>query len=136
MATSIIELVVIVLKLLYSIVSSIMAWKEEERNRFEERMKTLTFLLKDAIVNKEESLNEKDFLSNLEWEKQERYKAYKQAAIEVLSVGGGINELKTKTVMGMHLRITDKLNDVVAILVKDITVEDKSKLIAKLLSEV
>jgi len=136
MATAILELIVVVLKISFSIFQSIMAWKEEERQRFEDRIRNLSTILKEAIVNKDEVLNEQDYLSNLEWEQQERYKTYKQACVEVLSAGGGINELNLRNIMGMNLRIAEKIKETIAILVRDLTIEDKSKLIAKLLLEV
>lgn len=136
MAGTILELVVVALKLVYTIVSSIIAWKLEERNRFEERMKTITKLLKEAVDNKEESLNEGDYLSNLEWEKQAKYKVYKQKSQDVLAVGGGINDLILVQNMGMGLRVTSKKEVIIQILLKNLEVEEKSKWIAKELLEV
>jgi hypothetical protein len=135
-AGTILELVVVALKLVYTIVSSIIAWKLEERNRFEERMKTITKLLKEAVDNKEESLNEGDYLSNLEWEKQAKYKVYKQKSQDVLAVGGGINDLILVQNMGMGLRVTSKKEVIIQILLKNLEVEEKSKWIAKELLEV
>ena len=135
MAASILEIIAVILKIVYSIFAASIAWKEEERQRFEDRIKNLTTILKEAIVNKEEVLNEQDYLSNLEWEKQERYKAYKQICVEVLSSGGGINELTQKDTLGMNLRISEKVKETIAILVQDLNVEDKSKLIAKMLTD-
>jgi len=136
MATTILELIVIALKLVYTIVGSIIKWKVEERNRFEERMKTISKLLKDAVENKDESLNEEDYISNLEWEKQVRYKTYKQKSIEVLSVGKGITELEAVTDMGMGLGISNNREAVVQILLKNLAVEEKAQWIAKELLEV
>jgi len=135
MATAILELIVIVLKLVLYIINVWLGWKMEERQRFEERMKNLTDLLKKAVENKEESINEEDFLSNLEWEVQERYKNYKDACFQSLSSGKGIEELKKQEILGMNLRIAQKEESVVEILVKDIKIEEKSKRIAKLLVE-
>jgi len=136
MATTILELIVIALKLVYTIVGSIIKWKVEERNRFEERMKTIATLLKEAVDNKDESLNEEDYLSNLEWEKQERYKTYKQNTLEVLTQGGGINELAGITAMGMGLRVTNKKEDVIKILLKNLAIEEKAQWVAKDILEV
>ena len=133
MATAILELIVISLKLVYSIVTSILAWNLEERNRFEERMRTVTQLLKDAVDNKEESLNEEDYLSNLEWEKKERYKTYKQASLEVLTLGGGINDLEAVTFMGMGVAVANKKTVVIGLLLRNISVEEKAQCIAKCL---
>jgi len=136
MASTILELIVISLKLVYTIVGSIIKWKVEERNRFEERMKTIANLLKEAVDNKDESLNEEDYLSNLEWEKQERYKTYKQNTIDVLTLGGGINDLIAITSMGMGLRVTNRKDSVVQILLKNLVLEEKAQWIAKDLLEI
>jgi len=131
MAATILELIVIALKLVYTIVGSIIKWKVEERNRFEERMRTISKLLKDAVENKDEALNEEDYLSNLEWEKQQRYQTYKRRSIEIISLGGGVNDLIAVTEMGMGLRITVKKEEVIEILLKNLGVEEKAQLIAK-----
>jgi len=131
MAGTILELIVIALKLVYTIVGSIIKWKVEERNRFEERMKTISKLLKDAVDNKDESLNEADYLSNLEWEKQEKYKTYKQKSLDILTIGGGINDLIAVTDMGMGLRVSNKKDAVVQILLKNLAVEEKAQWISK-----
>jgi len=70
-------------------------------------------------------------LSNLEWEKQERYKAYKQKSSEVLTKGGGINDLILVTNLGMGLRVKNKKDIILQILLKNIDLEEKSKWIAK-----
>jgi len=131
MASTILELIVIALKLVYTIVGSIIKWKVEERDRFEERMKTIANLLKEAVDNKDESLNEEDYLSNLEWEKQERYKTYKQNTLVVLNLGGGINELMIIPSMGMGLRVTNKKEAVIQILLKNLGIEEKAQWVAK-----
>lgn len=131
MTGTILELVLVSLKLVYAIITSIMKWKIEERNRFEERMRTISGLLKEAVDNKDESLNEADYLSNLEWEKQERYKTYKNKSAEVLTAGGGISDLSSITDMGMGLRVNNKRVEVIAILLKNLELEEKSKWIAK-----
>jgi len=133
MPLAIIELAVIILKILYSIVKAIISWKEEERRRFEERIRTLSGILKEAIVNKEESLNEEDYLSNLAWENQQRYLAYKKAAERIISSGGGINELTQEEIMGMGQRVIEKRDEVVAVLIKDLYIIDRAKLIGKTL---
>jgi len=131
MASTILELIVIALKLVYTIVGSIIKWKVEERNRFEERMKTISKLLKDAVENKDESLNEDDYLSNLEWEKKERYKTYKLKSIEVLTLGGGINELEAITSMGMGVAVANKKIVIIELLQRNLSVEEKGQWIAK-----
>lgn len=136
MVTAILELVVIILKLFLHIMSMWLKWKMEERKRFEDRMKILTGLLKEAVENKDESMNEEAYLSNLEWEEQERYKKYKEVCLKVLSIGEGFDSLKQNKVLGMHLRLEQKKDETITILIKDISVEEKSKLISKLLLEI
>lgn len=136
MAGTILELIVVALKLVYTIVSSVIAWKLEERNRFEERMRTITQLLKEAVDNKDESLNEATYLSNLEWEKQVKYKVYKQKSLDVINSGGGINDLIAIQDMGMGLRVTSKKEGIIQVLLKNLEVEEKSKWIAKELVDV
>jgi len=125
------ELIVIVLKLVYTIVTSIISWNVEERNRFQERMKVISKLLKDAVDNKDESLNEEDYLSNLEWEKQERYKVYKQHSLAILNQGGGISDFYNISELGMGLRVKDKKEIIVTILLRNLNIEEKSQWIAK-----
>ena len=132
--SSFLDLVVVALKLVYSIINSIISWKVEERDRFEKRMRNITNLLKDAIDNKDEAINEKDYLSNLEWEKQERYKKYKLLSYTSLSAGGGIHELSYIKDMSMGLRVLDRKESIIGILLKNLSIEEKSKWIAKTLS--
>jgi len=131
MAGTVLELVVVFLKLVFVVVSSLIKWKVEERNRFEERMKTISKLFKEAVINKDESLNEGDYLSNLEWEKQNRYKAYRQASYDILVKGGGIGDLSNSPVLGMGLRINAKKEDIIKILLKNLRLEEKAQWISK-----
>lgn len=135
MASTILELIVISLKLVYSIVTSILKWNLEERNRFEERMKTISKLLKDAIDNKDESLNEVAYLSNLAWEKKERYNCYKQNTVDILKKAGGISDLLGVSTMGMGLRVQSKKDTIILILIKNLDIDEKSKWVAKELTE-
>jgi len=136
MLTSILNLLVMSLKIFFYFFQKYIAWTVEERERFETRMKNLTDLLSKAIENKDEVINEKDYLSNLEWEKQQRYKTYKTKTLFVLTSGGGINELNTIQDLGMNLRVEQKKAEVIAILIKNINTEDKSVAIAQLLTEI
>ena len=131
MSTAVIELITVFLKLVYAITSSIMKWKVEERNLFEKRMRTITKLLNEAISNKAEVINEKDFLSNLDWEKKERYKTYKRETLKILKQGGGISDLSKVKVMGMGLRVVNHSKEVLKIMLEKLDIEDKSIFIAK-----
>ena len=133
-----IELITVVLKIFLTIAKAFLAFNKEEKERFEERMKTLSGILKESINDQSESINENDYLSNLEWEKQERYKKYKKAALEVLMKGGGILELSSddmEIVMGMNGRVVSKREKVIEILTKNLSLEEKSKSIAACLVE-
>jgi len=131
MSSAILELITTALKLVFTIVTQVMKWNAEERSRFEERMRTISSLLKEAVENKDESLNEEDYLSNLEWEKQQRYLAYKTQALTILNQGGGINELSVASTMGMGLAVVKNKDAVISVLLKNLDVEEKSKWIAK-----
>ena len=133
MTATILEIISSCLKLLYMIASSWMAWKEEERNRFIERMKTISGLLKEAVINKEETLNEDAYLSNLEWEKQERYKVYRDQSLRVILAGDGLSELLKVTISAMNLRVEKNKDLIIQILTKNLDSLEKSKLIAKAL---
>ena len=136
MASSILELIVISLKLVYTIIHAIIKWNLEERLRFEERIKTVSMLLKEAVENKDESLNEDSYLSNLEWEMKQRYETYKEKSLEILRQGGGIVELENVSDMGMGLRIQDKKENIIQILLKNLDIVEKSKWIAKEIIEI
>lgn len=135
MATSILEIIVLVLKLAYMLVSGIMKYNAEEQARFDARLKTLSSALKSAVDNKEETLNEDAYLSNLAWEKKQRYTTYKAKFVEVVSSGGGISELSQVTAMAMGTKVTQKKDLVLAIMLKDVSIDEKSKQFAKLLTE-
>lgn len=107
----------------------------EELKRFEERLRTLSTALKEAVSNKEESLNEEAYLSNLEWEKKQRYTAYKAKFLEIVKAGGGYVELSSVSSMAMGTKVSQKKDAIIEILSKDMPVEDKSKIFAKLLAE-
>lgn len=133
MALAIIQLITEFLKLVFVVINSWVNWNAEERKRFEERIILVTDLLKKAVDNKADVISEKDFLSNLEWEAKARYTAYRDASLAILVKGGGIEELKVITTLGMGQRVIQKQEDIVLILVKDITIEGKAVLIAKAL---
>lgn len=135
MTTAILEIVVLGLKLIFMLINGIIKYNAEEQRRFEERLKTLSDALKRAIENKEESLNEEAYLSNLDWEKKQRYQVYKINFVNVIKDGGGLAELSAVTAMAMGTKVTLKKESVLEILIKDVSVDDKSKLFAKLLAE-
>lgn len=133
--TTILEIVLILLKIVYQVMMLYIKWSVEERRRFEERIKIVKDVLEETIKNREEVLDENDYLSNLEWEQKERYSFYKTASLNILNAGGGITELKAVETMGMHLRVQASSDKIVAILVLDILVDEKAALIAKTLVE-
>jgi hypothetical protein len=131
-----IELITVVLKIFLTFAKAYLAFNQEEKERFEERMKTLSGILKDSISDQSESINENDYLSNMAWEKQERYKKYKKATFDILVQGGGIFQLlEVEGTLGMKDRVQSKKDKVVEILTKNLNIEEKSKAIAALLIE-
>ena len=136
MVGGILELITTILKIFLLFAGKYVGWKAEERARFEERMKNITNLLKEAAQDKAESVNEEDYLTNLDWEKKKRYDEYKRNALEILSRGGGFNDLKEVKFLGMNLRVVSKEKEVVEIITKDLKLDDKCKLIAKTLLEI
>ncbi len=134
MVTSVLELILQCFKLFFIILTAWMKWKEEERILFEKRMRNMTELLKEAVTNRDESFDEAAYLSNLDWEKKTRYAKYYEAAKNVLSAGSGVNELQQQTVMAMGIKVTTAQKEVVAIILKEVSIDEKSKLIAALLT--
>jgi len=131
-----VELITVVLKIFFTFMKAYMAWNKEERERFEERMKNLSGVLKEAINDQSESMNEEAYLSNLEWEKKQRYEAYKKSLAPMLARGAGYESLiSIKGNMGLSQRIIANEPKVVEILVKSVSVDEKCKLIASLLVE-
>jgi len=75
-------------------------------------------------------------MSNETWEVVQRVKMYRKKSLEVLSSGGGIEELTQVTAMGMHLKIEVAKEDILLILEQDVSLEEKSQLIAERLVEI
>ena len=75
-------------------------------------------------------------MSNEAWEVVQRVKMYRKKALEVLNNGGDVLELAQVTDMGMHLRIEATKEDVIEILTRDLSLEEKAQLIAEKLVEV
>lgn len=135
MATAVITLIIEVLKLVQLIISSWIAWSMEERKLFEERVKIMSNLLKDAAQNKKEAMNEASYLSNLDWEKRIRFQTYRDLTYSILVRGRGIDHLSMQTSMGMGSLVQTSQSEVVKILITDFAIDEKSKLIGKLLVE-
>lgn len=70
-------------------------------------------------------------MSNEAWEVVQCIKMYRKKALEVLTNGGGINDLAQITDMGMHLRIAAFEEEVILILAQEVSVEEKAQLIAE-----
>jgi len=134
MTSLILEIVIQGLKLLALIITSIIKYNAEEQARFEARIKVVSTALKAAIENKDESLNEEAYLANLAWEQKTRYQTYKTQTYNILTAGGGLSELSSVVTMAMGIRVTANKDKVIEILVKDLNIEEKSKLIASMLT--
>ena len=135
MASAVISLILEFIKMFFFFIDLYMKWSAEERQRFEDRIKILTGLIKEAATNKKEVINEKSYLSNLEWEAQKRFAAYKKATLDILKLGGGINDLSAQTIMGMDERIILVKQPIVDALGQTWNIEEKSTMIAKLITE-
>lgn len=129
------NMIIEILKIIYLIMNTWIKWTAEERIRFQERMNAVTDLLKKAVENKSDIINEADYTSNLEWEKKQRYEGYKKEIIFLLSKGSGIQELKADMFMGLGARITVKEVQVIIILKDAYSVEEKAILISKMIVE-
>ena len=70
-------------------------------------------------------------MSNEDWEVVQRVKMYRKKALEVLNNGGDISDLSQVTDMGMHLRIAEVKEEVIAILAQEVSLEEKAQLIAE-----
>lgn len=132
----VLELIIILLKIFLIFLNKWFSWKAEERDRFEERMKNMANLIKEAAEDKSESINEDDYLSNIDWETKQRYDSYKKEIQEVLKKGGGISELNLVKTLGLNKRLANKNLEAIEIIIKDTSIEDKSKLLAKLLTDI
>lgn len=132
----ILDLIVVFAKLLLIFLTKSMKGKMEDQVRYHNKMKILLELLNDMVNDKSEKINEEDFLSNLDWEKKQRYETYK-SQINILVNKGiplTITELLKITVLGMNLRVATRELDLINIMRKDLSDSDKAILIAKDLS--
>jgi hypothetical protein len=134
MATTVMQLVLQCFKLFFIILTAWMKWKEEERIQFEKRMTNMVKLLEQAVTNRDESFNEAAYLSNLDWEKKTRYTKYYELSKVVLGLGGGIMELSAQNVMAMGTKVNEHHEKVLEIILKEVSIDEKSKLIAALLT--
>ena len=96
--------------------------------------------LKDAVQrmvdNRAEAINEQAYLDGLIWEKEVKYKAYKEQCLAVLTAGGGIAEMEKKTKLAFNLWVNKYKNNVIDFLKLPYSIEDKSIVIAKYLTEI
>jgi len=130
----IIELILVFSKIIFLFLTKWAKGEVQERIMYHRKMTTLLNLLKQAAEDKSEVINEKDFLSNLDWEKKQRYEVYKKSISEVLERDGGFSDLLEITSLGMNLRIKTKEKEVFEILMKDITIEEKTIRISQIIS--
>lgn len=130
------SLISTLLQIAFYILKVYINWTSKERTIFDQRMKMVSNLLKEAIENREEALNEEAYLSNLEWESKQRFTTYKEQILDVLRKGGGIKDLEAIELLGMGLRVEKKEAEIIQILTKDLDIEEKSKRIAKVLLEI
>lgn len=127
------ELIIGFLNVVYIIIKLFAGWSIIEQQRANERLQTVIKALQDMIDNKADIVNEDNFLNQLEWEKKERYAAYKPAILSILSQGRGIEEMKKEISMAMNLRVIAHEKEIIALLQDINTPEEKAVKIAKLL---
>lgn len=130
-----VELFGIIFKIVLYIMKAIIGYNADEYKLFQERISTVAELLKKAVTNQMDSLDEKSYLSNKEWEVAKRYEEYKKAIFALLSQGLGIIELSKVEIMGMGLRVEERKQSVIPVLSQPGTVIEKSMMIAKILSD-
>lgn len=121
-------------KLILIFVTKWLKGQMEERVRYHKKITLILDLIKKATDDKSEIINEKDFISNLDWEKKTRYEKYKSNIIDVLNKGGGFSDLLEVTDLGMNLRLKTKEKEVFEVLTDIITNEEKTVKIAQILS--
>lgn len=130
----ILDLILTFSKLLLLFISKWMKGRMEEKVRYHKKMTLILKLLQEASEDKSEVVNEKDFLSNLDWEKKTRYEKYKVNILEILNKGGGFSDLLEVTDFGMNLRLKTKEIEVFNVLGDILTNEEKTIKIAQILS--
>ena len=123
------------LKIFLTFFQKWLAWKADERLKFEERMRNMANILKEASGDSSEAINEEDYLANLNWELKKRYDLYKKETFKILMEGGGIIELKSVISMGMGKRIEERSDKVIEILRNDKSLNVKARMISKILIE-
>lgn len=129
------KLVIELIKLAMFIFGTILKYRLEEAHRLNERMATLRQLLADERNGLGEVANEGDYLDNLDWEKKQRYVAYRNGVSEILTMGGGIVEMRQTKILGMHVRVGNHEEELIEVILKSIGIAEKSIIIAKILAE-
>jgi hypothetical protein len=132
----ILDLIVVFAKLLLLFLTKIMKGKIEDKIRYHNKMQILLKLLNDMVNDRSEKINEEDFLSNLDWEKKQRYESYKNQINTLVNkeIPITISELLKINILGMNLRVVAREKEIINILLKDLSDSDKAILIAQDLS--
>lgn len=132
----VLEIAGLILQIFLIIFKQWMSGSLEEKKKLEERLKNVATLLKRAAEDKSESINELDYISNLDWEKKLRFDSYKKEVLSILKSGGGLPELKLNTYMGLGERLLNKEEVISDILNSLRSIEDKSIILSKELIEI
>lgn len=133
MIVAILQIILEFFKIFWLIFNAVSKFNEEENRRFQERFYTIASLLKDAVHDVSEVVNEKDFIDLLAWEIKEKYEYYKGAVSFILKAGGGISNLEGQQMFCMGQIVKDKREAVLKILVEVSSIDQKSIKIAKVL---
>ena len=135
MTTTIIEVILQAIKLVLYLILKGMSSSAEENRKLADRLKLVSQLLKEAMGSTNDTVNEQDFIENLEWEQKKRYETYRDICLKVLNSGGSFLDLEKQTMMGMGERVTKNKDEILKILEKMLLdKETKAILIAKQLA--
>lgn len=121
-----IELIFQALKLLIFIIK-----KRNNLKNIEEKIKVINKLLKEALEEKTDIIDDESFIENLEWEQETKYEMYKDITLNVLNAGGSLKELEKQAKIGMGNKVLENIDEIQKILNQDISLKKKAILIAK-----
>lgn len=131
----ILEFIIQVLKIVVIIMRFIKNTKDDEKAKFKERLDMVKKLLEEITEGKKEVFDEDAYLSNVSWEEGERYKTYRNLIIITLERGGGWNEIRHTTMMGLGDRAEAKKAEIIKILGSNLYPEAKSIKISMLIAK-
>ena len=135
MLTAILTIIIEILKFLNILLPNYYAKKEAEKQLFLERFKTITDSITKATVKMQDALNEDAYLSLRDKDFKDRFAVYKKAALDILTSGGGLNEICAQEIKGMGIRAAAIKPKLIIVLTDVCSLDDKAGYIAKALCE-